>query len=42
MLKIFLVFSIYEENKAKDVEFMKLSIKEFFGTETLFKDDSGN
>jgi len=28
--------------KAKGVEFTKLPTKEFYGTEAIFKDDSGN
>lgn len=32
----------YEELKSKGVEFMKPPTKEFYGTEALFKDDSGN
>jgi catechol 2,3-dioxygenase-like lactoylglutathione lyase family enzyme len=32
----------YEELKAKGVEFTKAPTKEFYGTEALFKDDSGN
>jgi catechol 2,3-dioxygenase-like lactoylglutathione lyase family enzyme len=32
----------YEELKAKGVEFTKPPTKEFYGTEALFKDDSGN
>jgi hypothetical protein len=28
--------------KAKGVEFKKAPTKEFYGTEALFKDDSGN
>ncbi len=32
----------YEELKAKGVEFIKAPTKEFYGTEALFKDDSGN
>ena len=36
------IYATYEELKAKGVEFMKPPTKEFYGTETLFKDDSGN
>ncbi|WP_353129124.1 VOC family protein [Parapedobacter pyrenivorans] len=36
------VFATYEELKAKGVEFIKAPAKEFYGTEALFKDDSGN
>lgn len=32
----------YEELKTKGVEFIKPPTKEFYGTEALFKDDSGN
>lgn len=32
----------YEELKAKGVVFTKAPTKEFYGTEALFKDDSGN
>ena len=32
----------YEELKAKGVEFVKPPTKEFYATEALFKDDSGN
>ena len=32
----------YEELKAKGVEFTKAPKKEFYGTEAIFKDDSGN
>ena len=32
----------YEELKAKGVEFIKPPTKEFYGTEALFKDNSGN
>ena len=32
----------YEELKAKGVVFTKEPTKEFYGTEALFKDDSGN
>jgi catechol 2,3-dioxygenase-like lactoylglutathione lyase family enzyme len=32
----------YEELKSKGVEFTKPPTKEFYGTEALFKDDSGN
>ena len=36
------VYATYEELKAKGVEFTKSPKKEFYGTEALFKDDSGN
>jgi 4-hydroxyphenylpyruvate dioxygenase-like putative hemolysin len=36
------IFATYEELRAKGVEFMKPPTKEFYGTEALFKDDSGN
>jgi catechol 2,3-dioxygenase-like lactoylglutathione lyase family enzyme len=36
------IFATYEELKAKGVEFTKAPTKEFYGTEALFKDDSGN
>ncbi|WP_394334666.1 VOC family protein [Pedobacter africanus] len=36
------LFAIYEELKAKGVEFIKPPSKESDGTEALFKDDSGN
>lgn len=36
------IFATYEELKAKGVEFIKTPTKEFYGTEALFKDDSGN
>lgn len=36
------MFATYEELKSKGVEFMKAPTKEFYGTEALFKDDSGN
>jgi catechol 2,3-dioxygenase-like lactoylglutathione lyase family enzyme len=36
------IFATYEELKAKGVEFIKPPTKEFYGTEALFKDDSGN
>lgn len=36
------IFATYEELKAKGVEFIKAPTKEFYGTEALFKDDSGN
>ena len=36
------VFATYEELKAKGVEFTKPPTKEFYGTEAIFKDDSGN
>ncbi len=36
------IYATYEELKSKGVEFMKPPTKEFYGIETLFKDDSGN
>ena len=36
------IYATYEEMKAKGVEFTKAPTKEFYGTEALFKDDSGN
>lgn len=36
------IYATYEELKAKGVEFMKTPKEEFYGTEALFKDDSGN
>ncbi len=36
------IFATYEELKGKGVEFIKPPTKEFYGTEALFKDDSGN
>jgi catechol 2,3-dioxygenase-like lactoylglutathione lyase family enzyme len=36
------IYVTYEELKAKGVEFTKQPTKEFYGTEALFKDDSGN
>ena len=33
---------IYEEFKAKGVDFTKPATREFYGYEALFKDDSGN
>ena len=36
------IFATYEELKAKGVEFTKAPRKEFYGTEAIFKDDSGN
>ena len=36
------IYATYEELKAKGVEFKKPPTKEFYGTEALFKDDSGN
>jgi len=36
------VCATYEELKLKGVEFIKAPTKEFYGTEALFKDDSGN
>lgn len=36
------IYATYEELKAKGVEFTKAPKKEFYGTEALFKDNSGN
>lgn len=36
------IYATYEELKAKGVEFYKPPTEEFYGTEALFKDDSGN
>jgi catechol 2,3-dioxygenase-like lactoylglutathione lyase family enzyme len=36
------IYATYEELKSKGVEFMKEPKKEFYGTEALFRDDSGN
>lgn len=36
------IMATYEELTAKGVEFIKPPTKEFYGTEALFKDDSGN
>ena len=36
------IYATYEELKNKGVEFMKPPTKEFYATETMFKDDSGN
>jgi catechol 2,3-dioxygenase-like lactoylglutathione lyase family enzyme len=36
------IYATYEELKNKGVEFLKPPTKEFYGTETVFKDDSGN
>lgn len=36
------IYATYEELKTKGVEFIKPPTKEFYGTEALFKDDSGN
>lgn len=36
------IYATYEELKAKGVEFKKPPTEEFYGTEALFKDDSGN
>ena len=36
------IYATYEELKAKGVEFPKAPKKEFYGTEAIFKDDSGN
>jgi len=36
------IFATYEELKSRGVEFIKPPTKEFYGTEALFKDDSGN
>ena len=36
------IFATYEELISKGVAFTKAPTKEFYGTEALFKDDSGN
>jgi catechol 2,3-dioxygenase-like lactoylglutathione lyase family enzyme len=36
------IFATYEELKAKGVQFSKAPTKEFYGTEAIFQDDSGN
>jgi catechol 2,3-dioxygenase-like lactoylglutathione lyase family enzyme len=36
------IFATYEEMKARGVFFTKPPTKEFYGTEAIFKDDSGN
>src|SRR5690625_1454572 len=36
------IYATYEELKAKGVEFKNPPTEEFYGTEALFKDDSGN
>ena len=36
------IFATYEELRAKGVEFTKAPTQEFYGTEAIFKDDSGN
>jgi catechol 2,3-dioxygenase-like lactoylglutathione lyase family enzyme len=36
------IYATYEELKAKGVEFLKPPTKEFYATEAMFKDDSGN
>jgi catechol 2,3-dioxygenase-like lactoylglutathione lyase family enzyme len=36
------IYATFEELKAKGVEFIKPPTKEYFATEALFKDDSGN
>jgi len=36
------IYVTYEELKAKGVQFSKAPTKEFYGTEAIFKDDSGN
>ena len=36
------IYATYEELLSKGVEFKKPPTKEFYGTEALFKDDSGN
>lgn len=36
------IFATYEEMKAKGVVFTKPPTQEFYGTEAIFKDDSGN
>jgi len=37
-----IIFATYEELKRKGVEFTKEPKKEFYGTEAIFKDNSGN
>ncbi|MCC5940688.1 MAG: VOC family protein [Balneolaceae bacterium] len=36
------IYATYEELKAKGVNFKKPPTKEFYGSEVLFSDDSGN
>ena len=36
------IYATYEELKGKGVEFVKPPTKEFYATEAIFKDDSGN
>ena len=36
------IFATYEEMSARGVQFTKPPTREFYGTEALFKDDSGN
>ncbi|MDO6430250.1 VOC family protein [Flavitalea sp. BT771] len=36
------IFATYEELKEKGVKFTKAPTKEFYGTEAIFNDDSGN
>ncbi len=36
------IYATYEELHTKGVEFQKPPTKEFYGTEAIFKDDSGN
>ncbi len=36
------IYATYEELKSRGVEFIKPPAKEFYATEALFKDDSGN
>ena len=36
------IYATYEELKSKGIEFTKAPTEEFYGTEALFKDDSGN
>lgn len=36
------IYATYEEMRAKGVTFSKPPTKEFYGTEAIFKDDSGN
>jgi catechol 2,3-dioxygenase-like lactoylglutathione lyase family enzyme len=36
------IYATYEELKAKGVEFLQPPKEQFYGTEALFKDDSGN
>lgn len=36
------IYATYEEMRAKGITFSKPPTKEFYGTEAIFKDDSGN